>query len=425
METFPVTFFPNLRAATATGLACLVALAGCSSVESLFTGDKVDYRSSSTRSSGLDVPPDLTQLAKDTRYQPTSGVVSASTFQTAPATPGSPAAAAAAATPGTPVAATPATPAEAATPAAATQLAAAAPTTGTPSVAPAAVGTFRMERLGNDRWLSTTLTPEQVFPQVRTFWKDNGFELAQDRPEAGVIETVWAENRAKLPNDFIRRSIGRVFENAYSTGELDKFRTRIERTPTGSDIYISHRGMEEKYIGERKESTVWQARPADPSLEAEFLSRLMVKLGARDEEAKAIVATAAAAPNAAPTRARLLADRPGPTLQVDDGFDRAWRRVGLALDRSGFTVEDRDRTQGVYFVRYVDPAFSGKDDPGFFSKLFSFGKKEDGGGLAKYRVKVTGEGSASSTVAVLDSQGRPESGEAGKRIVTLLLEDLK
>ena len=194
---------------------------------------------------------------------------------------------------------------------------------------------------------------------MRTFWKDNGFNLAHDRPEAGVIETEWAENRAKLPNDFIRRSIGRVFENAYSTSELDKFRTRVERTPTGSDIYISHRGMEEKYIGERKESTVWQPRPTDPSLEAEFLARLMVKLGAKDEEAKAVVATAAAVPTAAPARARVLADRPGPTLQVDDGFDRAWRRVGLALDRSGFTVEDRDRAQGVYFVRYVDPAFAG------------------------------------------------------------------
>jgi outer membrane protein assembly factor BamC len=352
------------------------------------------------------VPPDLTQLAKDSRYQPSSsGIVSASTFQAAPASPGTPVAA----------------------PAATTTVAAAAATTATPTIAPTAVGNFKLERLGNDRWLSTTLTPEQVFPQVRTFWKDNGFELAQDRPEAGVLETVWAENRAKLPNDFIRRSIGRLFENAYSTSELDKFRTRVERTPTGSDIYISHRGMEEKYIGERKESTVWQPRPADPSLEAEFLARLMVKLGAKEEEAKVVATTAAATPvpNATPARARVLADRPGPTLQVDDGFDRAWRRVGLALDRSGFTVEDRDRGQGVYFVRYVDPKFAGKEEPNFFEKLFSFGKKDEVSQLAKYRVKVTSEGSASSTVAVQDSTGKPESGEAGKRIMTLLLEDLK
>ncbi|MCE9661483.1 MAG: outer membrane protein assembly factor BamC [Burkholderiales bacterium] len=413
METCRVTLPLNFRLATVAALASLSALSGCSSVEGLFTGDKVDYRSSSTRSTGLDVPPDLTQLAKDTRYQPSSGVISASTFQAAPAT-ASPAA------PGTATAV-------AAVPSPAAPVAAVA-TTG--MIAPVAVGSFKMERLGNDRWLSTTLTPEQVFPQVRAFWKDNGFNLAQDRPEAGVIETEWAENRAKLPNDFVRRSLGRVFENAYSTSELDKFRTRVERTPTGSDIYVSHRGMEEKYIGERKESTIWQPRPVDPSLEAEFLSRLMVKLGAKDEEAKAVVAAAAPptpgapVPPAVPARARMLPDRPGPTLQVDDGFDRAWRRVGLALDRSGFTVEDRDRAQGVYFVRYVDPSFAGREEPNFFAKLFSFGKKDDGSGLAKYRVKITAEGT-SSTVAVLDSTGKPELGEAGKRISALLLDDLK
>ena len=133
---------------------------------------------------------------------------------------------------------------------------------------------------------------------------------------------------------------------------------------------MTHRGLVEVYVGQRQESTVWQPRPSDPGLEAEFLSRLMIKLGAKDEQAKAIVATSTSSP-AAPARARVVDGRPGPTLQVDDGFDRAWRRVGVALDRSGFTVEDRDRTQGVYFVRYVDPKFAGRDEPNFFMRFFS------------------------------------------------------
>ena len=381
-----MTFPPTSRAAALAGMACLMALAGCTTIENFLTGEKVDYRSTSTRSTGLEVPPDLTQLSKESRYQAPSGTISASTFQAAVATP-------------------------AAAPAAAV-------------IAPRALGSFRIERLGNERWLSTTLTPEQVYPQVRAFWKDNGFTLVQDRADAGIIETDWAENRAKLPNDFVRNTIGKVFENIISTGELDKYRTRVERTATGSDIYITHRGMEEKYVGERRESTMWEARPADPSLEAEFLSRLMVKLGARDEEAKTVIAAAAATPNG-PARARLIDGRPGPTLQVDDGFDRAWRRVGIALDRTGFTVEDRDRAQGLYFVRYVDPTFAGREEPGFFSRLFSFGKKkDDANGLAKYRVKVVGEGTG-STVAVLDSQGKPENSENGKRIASLILDDLK
>jgi outer membrane protein assembly factor BamC len=152
----------------------------------------------------------------------------------------------------------------------------------------------------------------------------------------------------------------------------------------------------------------------------------MLRLGATDEVAKTAV-TAAAKPGTsagAPARARIVAGQPAATLQVDDGFDRAWRRVGVALDRSGFTVEDRDRTQGVYFVRYIDPAFAGKEEPNFFAKLFSFGKKDDALGLARYRVAVKAEGE-SSTVSVLNAQGAPENGEAGKRITTLLLEDLK
>lgn len=382
---------PTFRAALA-GLLASAALCGCSTVENLFSNDKIDYRSgSATRTSNLEVPPDLTQLSRESRYQqPASGTVSASSFQ---------AGAQAAAAP-------------------------AAASIGTAAIAPQSIGAFKLERLGNERWLSTTRPPEEVYPLVRAFWKDNGFSLVEDRAEAGVLETDWAENRAKLPGDFIRNTIGKVFDNAYSTGELDKYRTRIERSATGCDIYVSHRGMVEVYTGQAKESTVWQARPSDPQLEAEFLSRLMVRLGAKDDEAKTIVATATAAP-AGPTHARLLADRPGPTLQIDDNFDRAWRRVGIALDRSGFTVEDRDRTQGLYFVRYVDPKFAGREEPNFLSRMLSFGrKKADDGAPVKYRVKVTGEGTNSS-VAVLDSSGKPENSDNGKRIAGLLLEDLK
>jgi outer membrane protein assembly factor BamC len=383
MEIFRVILSYSSR--VVAGLSCLAVFAGCSTVENFFSGDKVDYRSSSTtRTTGLEVPPDLTQLSRESRYQQPNGSISASTFQTA------------ASAPATPI---------------------------VPVVAPQSVGAFRIERLGNERWLSTTLTPEEVFPQVRAFWKDNGFNLVQDRADAGVLETDWAENRAKLPNDIIRNTIGKVLDSAFSTGELDKYRTRIERSPTGSDIYISHRGMIEVYAGDRKETTVWQPRPPEPQLEATFLSRLMVKLGAKEDQAKAAVAVATV--GGSPARARVLDGRPTPTLQVDDAFDRAWRRVGIALDRSGFTVEDRDRGQGLYFVRYVDPAFAGREEPGFFSRLLSFGRKKgDDSGLAKYRVKVAAEGNA-STVAVLDSQGKAETGEAGKRIVNLLLEDLR
>ena len=366
--------------------AALSSLSGCSIVGDTLSGDKVDYRSGGEKTIGLDVPPDLTQLTRDSRYQQTQGgAVSAASYQAG-------------------------TVAAAAAPAASAAV----------TIAPEAIGDMRIERLGNERWLRTSLTPEQLWPQLQAFWKERGFRLTADEPTAGVMETDWAENRAKLPQDFIRSSIGKVLDGLYSTGERDKFRTRVERASGGSEVYITHRGMIEVVTGQRKENTIWQPRPAEPQLEGEFLSRLMLRLGAKEEAAKAAGATLSA-PGAA-ARARLVEGESAATLQVDDGFDRAWRRVGVALDRSGFTVEDRDRTQGLYFVRYVDPANVGRDEPGFFAKLFGLDKKN--GGPAKYRVSVKGAGER-SVVSVLDNQGAPENSAAGKRIAATLLEELK
>ena len=388
----PLEMLTVTRSISLPALAAIAAisLSACSSLD--MGGDnKVDYRSGGNKTPGLEVPPDLTQLTRDSRYQQTQGsAVSAAAYQAS-----------------APAASGPAT-------------------VRSVTVAAESAGEMRIERQGNLRWLRTSMPPEKLWPQLQAFWKDAGFTLTQDRPASGVMETDWAENRAKLPQDVVRGTIGKLFDGAYSTGELDKFRTRVERndsgTSAGTDIYIAHRGMVETYFGQAKESTVWQPRAADTQLEAEMLSRLMLRLGATEEAAK----TAIVVPGApgTPARARILADQPGATLQVDDGFDRAWRRVGVALDRSGFTVEDRDRTQGVYFVRYIDPAFAGKEEPGLFAKMFSFGKKDDAGSLTRYRVVVKGEGER-STVSVQDSKGVPDNGDAGKRITTLLLEDLK
>ena len=361
-------------------LALGLALGGCSTIENFVAGDKIDYRTAGNRTAGLEVPPDLTQLARDSRYQPAGGAVSAAAIQSA--------------------APAPATVQSATT------------------VAPVQIGDVRIERQGNQRWLVTSLTPEQLWPRLQAFWKDNGFTLAVDQAATGVMETEWNENRAKLPQDIVRSTVGRVFDSLYSTGERDKFRTRVERTPSGSEVYISHRGVQEVYTNTQKDSTIWQPRPADPQLEAAFLARLLTRLGVSEESAKTAVASAPVPP----ARARIVPDQPGATLQVDDSFDRAWRRVGLALDRGGFTVEDRDRTQGLYFVRYIDPKDVGKAEPGFFAKLF--GKDQTVGGLARYRVQVKADGERSN-VSVQNAQGAPEAGATGQRIVSLLLDELK
>jgi outer membrane protein assembly factor BamC len=161
----------------------------------------------------------------------------------------------------------------------------------------------------------------------------------------------------------IRSTLGRVIDKLYDTGERDRYRTRVERTATGSEIFISHRGLEEVYVGDRNESTVWRPRGPDAQLEAEILTRLMVRLGSKEEGAKAAVAG-----RRRPRRGPVRCGQPAAALEVDEPFDRAWRRVGLALDRGGFTVEDRDRSAGLYYVRYIDPKTAGKEEPGFFAR---------------------------------------------------------
>ncbi len=363
-------------------LGLALSLSACSSIENFLGGDKLDYRSQANKTAPLEVPPDLTQLARESRYQPQTGVVSATALQRQPSGGAAP------------VAAT--------------------------STAPSAIGDMRIERHGNQRWLVSSLPPERLWPQLRGFWQERGFNLTLDNAEIGIMETDWAENRAKLPQDIIRATLGRVLDSLYSTSERDRFRTRVERTATGTEVFISHRGLAEVYASDRKESTVWQPRPADPQLEAEFLTRLMVRLGAKEDVARA--ATTAAAPAQA-ARARSLAGQAGAAAEIDDGFDRAWRRVSLALDRTGFTVEDRDRSAGLFYVRYVDAKQAEQDEPGFFSKLFG-GDKDRAKLLQRFRVSVKASG-AKTLVAVQNDKGAPDNGDAAKVIVARLVEELK
>jgi outer membrane protein assembly factor BamC len=112
----------------------------------------------------------------------------------------------------------------------------------------------------------------------------------------------------------------------------------------------------------------------------------------------------------------------GPQLTIDEPFDRAWRRVGLALDRGGFSVEDRDRSVGLFYVRYIDPKLAGIEEPNFFAKLF--GAKGPDKTPVRYRVALKGEG-GKTTVAVQSSAGEPETGDAAKAIVAQLVRELR
>lgn len=382
------------RQAVAVAAAAALGLAACTSNEGLFSSDTVDYRTEAVKGKPLDVPPDLSQLSRESRYQPIGGTVSAAAAASAPP------------------------PGAAAAPAA--------------NVALARLGSdMRIERAGQQRWLVVMKqTPEQLWPKIKAFWERAGFTLTLDNAPAGVMETNWSENRAKLPNDAIRNLLGRLLANVYDTGERDQFRTRLERAGDGAvEVTISHRGIEEVFSAASRDQTTWRGRASEPGLEAEMLARLMLTLGAGAEAparpASAAVAAAVAAVASAPqaaARARATSAGERASMELDEPFDRAWRRVGLVLDRGGFTVEDRDRAAGIYFVRYSDPKVAGQEEPNFFARVF--GGAKDPQTPVRYRLVLKGSGNK-TTIDVLTSDGSTGVGDNGQRIIARLVNDMR
>ena len=368
----------------AAAMTAVFVLAGCSG--SLIEGKKIDYKSAGNVKP-LDVPADLSTPPTSDRYNiPDSGAGSATASEY---TEGQ----------GTRAAAGPA------------------------PVLPSQEK-VRVERAGTQRWLVVDAEPEALWPVIREFWQDAGFLIDTESQQTGIMETDWAENRAKIPDSVIRKLIGKVLDSAYSYPERDKFRTRLERSQNAgaTEIYISHRGVAQINTSKDRytEKVVWQARPVDPDLEAEMLSRLAIRLGARDEQIRAQLK--------APEQPKATISKKGElpeALLLVDSFDRAWRRVGLALDRVGFTVEDRDRSKGLYYVRYVDvdAAEKGKAE-GFWSKMAFWrsdnGTKNDG----QYRISVAGA-TQGSEVKVLDAQGTKSNSPTAGRILALLQRELK
>ncbi len=382
----------------ALSFSALLVLGGCDSLSNTFTNDKVDYKSGNAQAQKdtLEIPPDINALPRDDHYRMTNasgGSATASQTKQDQARPANPVASG-------------------------------------PEVLKS-VSDAHMERAGGQRWLVVNRTPEQLWPVIRQFWQENGFQLVVDSPDTGIIETDYAENHAKLPLDIIRRSVGKLLDTVYDTGERDKYRTRLERRPEGgTEIYISHHGMVEVITNQQTKETTWTQRPSDPELEAEFLRRLLVRLGSDEPAARAVVA---GAPDASgqPTvvaadgvrHARLISNAGAASyLQLDDSFDRAWRRVGLALDRVNFTVEDRDRGRGMYFVRYVDMNADQQAKGDLLARVFNSDK---GKIPLQYRILVQAQKDGSGVhVSVLNKDGAAETGDVATRILSLLGDQL-
>ncbi|OXR49121.1 hypothetical protein PuT2_08810 [Pusillimonas sp. T2] len=360
---------------TALTLGLGVALlSGCSQLNQFMgSEDAVNYKST-VAGDPLSIPPDLTQANRDARYRAPEGTTTFSQYAAAQQERG--------------------------------------PNTGAQNILPK-VDDVNVMRDGDIRWLVVNRPAEAVYPQVIEFWGEQGFTIKTQDAQAGLIETDWAENRSKIPEGWIKSALGSIFDQVFDSGERERFRTRIERLNGKTEIYISHQQMVETGTADNS-GWKWTAGKEDPNLNAAMLARLMVFLGTDVQSAQQKVASAQK-DAAMPTVEPVAPDQAAITL--GESFDRAWRRVGVAIDSAGFYVEDRDRSAGEYFVRYLDTDTGQKiEQPNFFSRMFG------GKGTSEpktFRIRVADQGS-SSVVTVLDANGQQDNSDTAKRIISVL-----
>ncbi len=387
------------------GSGLLASLSGCSTIQSIFRSTPVDYQNT-TQIAKLEVPPDLTSPSTDSQYQVQGntkpGNATWSSWSASQQNTAKPDTTQAEATP---------QPASA--------------ESGASEVLPAAPAGVRLERDGCERWLVIDAPAEKVWPVLEQFWKDKGYDLVENNPQLGLLQTGWKESASRLPQDIIHSTLGKVLPSLYSSDQRNAFRTRIERDaahPGQTEVYVSERSVTQVYDNSIDGlHTQWQRLPPDPGAEALVLEDLMGRFGVPKPKAQVMVAATPAASGLA--HLNQSADG-GQVLTDQEPFDRAWRRVGLALDRVGYNVVDRDRTKGVYFVTEARTNVDNSQSGGFWNKLEFW--KHTGDNFNQYQVELDENATATSTdIHILSATGKTAPADVTKRILGKLYDQLK
>jgi len=365
-------------AGLALGMGMLL-LSGCSAWNQMVgTEEAVDYKST-VAGDPLSIPPDLTQANTDAHYRAPEGTATFSQYaQNQQAQQGR---------------------------------------TAADRILPQAQGVSVM-RDGDLRWLVVDKPAEEVYPKILDFWGEQGFTIHSQDPRAGLMETDWAENRAKIPEGWIRSALGSIIDTVFDSGERERFRTRVERVNGKTEVYISHQQMVETPTQDGS-TFKWVFGKEDPGLNAAMLARLMVFLGTDVQKAHDMVAQA----EKDSEQASITQMPDGQAaIALAEPFDRAWRRVGVAIDSAGFAVDDRDRSAGDYFIRYLDSDTGEKiEQQNFIGRLFGSKNTAE---AAAYRIHVAGQGSG-SIVTVLDQNGQVQNTDTARRIITVLSTHMK
>ncbi len=283
----------------------------------------------------------------------------------------------------------------------------------------------RLERDGNQRWVEVQgKSPAEIWPLLKAFWQENGFDIKSEEPGIGQMETEWAENRAKIPQDGLRHLLDKVgLGGIYSTSERDKFIIRIEQSKNGTtDVFFAHKGMKEVYADKNKDTTTWQPAANDPNLEAAFLARFMQYMGVDQQQAENALSQ-----SVAKRSGNELARIDGNTLLVSGDYGRNWRRTALALDRIGLNVLGQNIERHAFLVQQApneSEAVSTKK-PGLFGRIFGKGKKVEKPAAYPEIIVFVEPVNGGSRIRLLNKDGSAYNGSDASTLLSRLHTELR
>jgi outer membrane protein assembly factor BamC len=270
---------------------------------------------------------------------------------------------------------------------------------------------MQVQRSGQTRWLRIDARPEEVWVWLNDFAEEFNIPVIRSSESLGVIESDWMPRPLGLS--------GGVFmplELEADAPVLEQYTFRLDSGDRADRtlVFVAHRRA-------MSDNGDWTPRDGDRGREAEALRTFMVHLGINEVMAARDIAAA----QEEDAFSRIMRDSDDRlTLVIAESFLQGWRRVGLAIDRAGFTVEDRDRSERLYLVRYDPSAEADRSGRSFFSRLAFWRTREAQLEPGNYAIRLGSDG-GSTTVWITDEDGDAVDEGLSEQLLVLIQEQLR
>ena len=227
----------------------------------------------------------------------------------------------------------------------------------------------QLRRLGELMWIYVETLPSTSWPITKSYWNTSSYETLNADPIIGEIDINFDET------SILKMKIEHGIKEA------------------STEIFLAQINKNSKEI------------ISNPELIQSELSNLVNYFA---ESVDQFSGTSLAAQNLNDIKkAKIFVENGQTVIELDLNFDRAWSSVTKAMDASEILANDKDRSNGIFYVSYSE-----EEEDGIFSFL-NFGRNTnnkinfDG---AKFEVKIT-EKNNKTYVRAYSKDGKIEEAE--------------